>query len=146
MRLQSSQLLVEIERFCQIGPVHAPPWVRAAARRVKQLCKSLFDYFHHHGRIPHFRLGYQKVKMLGHHHVADHDEPILLPGALQHAQEEIATLVAVKLRYMCWKRIMGEGTALITTAGYEVQIVPAIPAFQTSRHASKLFGATSFRL
>ncbi len=53
-----------------------------------------------------------------------------MPGALQHAQEQIAALAAVKL----W-------TTLITTAGYEVQIVPAIPALQTSRHAPKVLGS-----
>jgi len=49
------------------------------------------------------------MEMLGHHHVTDHDEPILWPGALQHTQEQIAALAASKL----W-------AALITTTGYEV--------------------------
>jgi len=70
------------------------------------------------------------MEMLGHHHVTDHDEPILLPGALRHTQEQITTLAAAKL----W-------TAPITTTGYEVQIVPTIPALQTSRHAPKVLGS-----
>jgi hypothetical protein len=68
--------------------------------------------------------------MLGHHHVTDHDEPILLPGALQHTQEQITPLAAAKL----W-------TALITTTSYEVQIVPTIPALQTSRHTATVLGS-----
>ena len=52
-----------------------------------------------------------------------------MPGAIQHTQEQIAALAAVKLR-----------VTLITTAGYEVQIVPAVPMLQTSRRAPKLLG------
>ena len=57
---------------------------------VKQLRESLFHHFHHYGRISHLRLGYQKMEMLGHHHVTDHDKAIFLPGALQHTQEQVA--------------------------------------------------------
>ncbi|MFZ0794781.1 MAG: hypothetical protein WAM65_13480 [Candidatus Korobacteraceae bacterium] len=69
------------------------------------------------------------------HHVADYDEAILLPGAPQDAQEQVTALVAVKLR-----------TAPITTTGYEVQIVPTVPALQTSCHAPKVSGADHSRL
>jgi hypothetical protein len=65
--------------------------------------------------------------MFGHDHVTDYDEAILLPGALQDTQEEVTTLAAVELR-----------TAPITAAGYEVEVVPSIPALQTSRHARKV--------
>ena len=60
----------------------------------------------------------------------DHDEPIFLPRALQHTQEQITALAAAKL----W-------TALITTTGYEVQIVPTIPALQASRHTATVLGS-----
>ena len=53
-----------------------------------------------------------------------------MPGALQHTQEQIAALAAVEL----W-------AALITTTGYEVQIVPTVSALQTSRHALKVLGS-----
>jgi hypothetical protein len=91
---------------------------------VKQLRESLFDHLHHHGRISHLRLGYQKMEVFGHYHIADYDKAILLPGALQDTQEQVTALAVVKLR-----------TAPITTAGYEVQIVPTIPALQASRHS-----------
>src|SRR5450759_2838612 len=95
---------------------------------VKQFRESLFHHFHHNGRISHLRLGYQKMEMFGHYHVADYDEAILLPGALQDKQKQVTALAAVKLQP-------------ITTAGYEVQVVPTIPALQTSRHAPKVSGA-----
>jgi hypothetical protein len=102
---------------------------------VKQLGESLFDHFHYHGRISQLRLGYQKMEMFGHYHVADYDKAILLPGALQDPQKQVAALGAAKLR-----------TASITTAGYEVQVVPAIPALQTSCHAPKVSGTDHSRL
>lgn len=91
---------------------------------VKQPGESLLDHLHHHRRISHLRLGDQKMEMFGHYHVADYDEAILLPGALQDREKQVAALAAVKLR-----------TAPITTAGYEVQVVAAIPALQTSGHS-----------
>jgi hypothetical protein len=57
----------------------------SAAR--KQFRETLFDDFHHDRRIAHLRLGHQEMEMLGHHHVPDHDEAILLPSPLQHPQE-----------------------------------------------------------
>jgi len=70
------------------------------------------------------------MEMFGHYHVADYDKAILLPGALQDTQKQVTALAAVKLR-----------TTPITTAGYEVQIVPTISALQPSRHAPKISGA-----
>jgi hypothetical protein len=75
-----------------------------------------------------------KMEMFGHYHVADYDEAILLPGALQDTQKRVTALAAVKRR-----------TAPITTAGYEVQVVPTIPALQTSRHALKVSPADHSR-
>ena len=97
---------------------------------VKQLGESLLDDFHYDGRIAHIRFGNQEVKVLGHDDVADHHKSIFLPCTLQNALEEIAPRGTAKL----WM-------ALITTAGYEVQIVPTIPALQTSRHAPKVLGS-----
>jgi hypothetical protein len=102
---------------------------------VKQLGESLFHYLHHNGRVSHLWLGYQKMEMFGHHHVADYDTAILLPGALQDTKKQVAALAAVKLR-----------TAPITTAGYEVEILPTIPALQTSRRAPKVLGPDYSRL
>jgi hypothetical protein len=65
--------------------------------------------------------------MFGHYHVADYDEAILLPGALQDTQKQVTAPAAVKLR-----------TAPITTAGYKVQVVPTIPALQTWVMESRL--------
>ena len=73
--------------------------------------------------------------MFGHDHVADYDEAILLPGALQDTQKQVTALAAVKLR-----------TAPIATAGYEVQVVPTVPALQTSCHAPKVSRADRSRL
>ena len=75
------------------------------------------------------------MEMFGHHHVADYDKGILLPGALQDTQEQVTALAAAKLR-----------TAPTATAGDEVQIVPTIPALQTSRHVPKVSGADYSRL
>lgn len=102
---------------------------------MQQLGESFFYYFHHHGRISHLRLGDQKMKVFGHHDVADDYEAILLPGALQDTQEQITPLGAVKLR-----------TPLITAAGYEMEVVPTIPALQTLRHASKVSWEDGSRL
>ncbi len=68
------------------------------------------------------------MEMFGHYHVADYDEAILLPGALQDRQKQVTALAAAKLR-----------TPPITTAGYEMQVVPTISALQTSRHAPKKY-------
>jgi hypothetical protein len=101
---------------------------------MKQLGESLFHHFHHYGRIPHVRLGYQKVEIFGHHYVADDDKAILLPGMLQDTQEQVSALATVKLR-----------TALVTTTGYEVKIVATVPALQTSGHADKVPGSDHSR-
>jgi hypothetical protein len=132
-----AQLLDAFFRAAYIEVVETllPDRARAHAAAVKQLRESLFHHFHHHRRISHLRLGYQKMEMFGHYHVADYDEAILLPGALQDTQKQVTAFAAVKLR-----------TAPITTAGYEVQVVPTIPALQTSRHAPKVSGAGHPRL
>jgi hypothetical protein len=36
------------------------------------------------------------MEMFGHYHVADYDKAILLPGALQHTQEQVAALAAAQ--------------------------------------------------
>ena len=94
---------------------------------VKQLGKSLLDDFHYDRRIAHIRLGDQEVKVLGHDDVADHHKSIFLPCTLQNAQEEIAARAGSQLR-----------PPLVAATGYEVEIVPAVPAFQTFRHNAEL--------
>jgi len=94
---------------------------------VKQPGEPLFHYFHHYGKVLYFRLGDEKVKVLGHHDVTEDDKSIFLPGAFQHAEEQITALVAAKLR-----------AALITTTGDEMQIVPAVPALQISGHIRRV--------
>jgi len=104
-----------------------PDRTRADAAMVKQLCESLLDDFHYDGRVAHIRLGDQEVKMLGHDDVADHDKSIFLPCTLQNAQEEIAACAGSQL-----------GAPLVAATGYEMEIVPAIPAVQTFRHTLSL--------
>ena len=94
---------------------------------VKQLGKSLLDDFHDDGRIAHIRFGDQEVKVLGHDDIADHHKSIFLPCTLQNAQEEIAARVGPQL-----------GPPLVAATGYEMEIVPAVPAFQTFRHTLSL--------
>ena len=67
MRFSVLQTLKSQKRFCQIRPVRA-------ATVAEQLGESLFHYFHHDRRIPHFRLGYQEMEMFGHHHETDYDK------------------------------------------------------------------------
>jgi hypothetical protein len=132
-----AQLLDALFRSAHIEVVETllPDRAGLHAAVVKQFGELLFHNFHHHGRVSHFRLGYQEVEVLGHYHVADYDEAILLPGALQDTQKQVTALAAVKL----W-------AAPVTTAGYEVQVVATIPALQTSRHALKVSGADNARL
>jgi hypothetical protein len=75
------------------------------------------------------------MKVFGHHPVTDYDEAILFEGALQDAQEQVTATGVVK-----------PGTALVTTAGDEMEIVPTIPALQTPGHASNLSRADGSRL
>ncbi len=73
--------------------------------------------------------------MLGHDHVPDHNKPIFLPSALQHTQEKVASFPTSQLR-----------PTLIATAGYEVEIVSAIPALQTLRHSTNVIRENRRRL
>ena len=100
---------------------------RMSGLTVKQLCKSLLDDFQYNGRIAHIRLGDQEVKVLGHDDVADHHKSIFLPCTLQNAQEEIAARAGSQLR-----------PPLVAATGYEMKIVPTVPAFQTFRHTLSL--------
>ena len=90
---------------------------------VEQLCESLLDDFHYDGRIAHIRFGDQEVKVLGHDDVAYDHESIFLPCALQNAKEQIAARSGSQL-----------GPPLVAATGYEMEIVPTVPALQTFRH------------
>ena len=94
---------------------------------VKQLGESLLDHFHYDRKIAHIRFGEQEVKMLGHDDVADHYKSIFLPGLLQNAQEQIAARAGSQL-----------GPPLVAATSYEMEIVSAVPAFQTFRHIVSL--------
>jgi len=94
---------------------------------MKQLGKALLDDFHYDRRVAHIRLGDQEVKVLGHDDVADHHKSIFLPGTLQDPQEEVAPRAGSQLR-----------PPLVAATGYEVEIVPAVSAFQTFRHNAEL--------
>ena len=104
-----------------------PDRTRADAAMVKQLGESLLDDFHYDGRIACIRFGNQQVKVLGHDDVADHHKSISLPCTLQNAQEEIAARAGSQL-----------GPPLVAATGYEMEIVSAVPAFQTFRHTLSL--------
>jgi len=62
-----------------------------------------------------------------HDDVADHHKSTFLPCTLQNAQEEIAARAGSQL-----------GPPLVAATGYEMQIVPAVPAFQAFRHTLSL--------
>ncbi len=94
---------------------------------MKQLGKPLLDDFHYDGRIAHIRFGDQEVKVLGHDDVANHHKSIFLSCPLQNAQEEIAARAGSQL-----------GPPLVAATGYEMEIVSAVPAFQTFRHTLSL--------
>jgi len=100
-----------------------PDRTGADATMVKQLGESLLDDFHYDRRIAHIRFGDQEVKVLGHDDVADHHKSISLPCPLQNTQEEIAPRAGSHL-----------GPPLVAATGYEMEIVPAVPAFQTFHH------------
>ena len=67
------------------------------------------------------------MKVLVHDDVADHHKSIFLPCTLQNAEEELAARGGCQL-----------GPPLVAATGYEVEIVPAVPAFQAVRHTLRL--------
>jgi hypothetical protein len=73
-----------------------------------------------------------KMKVFGHHPVTDYDEAILFEGALQDAQEQ----VTARSRFA--PGVSDESR--VWTCGL-VNVVPAIPALQAPRYASKVSAA-----
>ncbi len=68
--------------------------------------------------------------MLGHDHIAHNHEAVTLAGGFEHHQEQIAPPRARQPRL-----------PMITTAGDEMQIVPAVIAAGMVRHEASLFPA-----
>jgi len=67
------------------------PRVSAWSPGQQGVCGALLQHLHHRGRGARVRLGDQKVDVLRHHHVADHDEVILRAGLFQDGQEAVTT-------------------------------------------------------
>jgi len=65
--------------------------------------------------------------VLRHDDLADHHKSIFLPCTLQNAQEEIAARAGSQL-----------GPPLVAATGYEMEIVPAVPALQAFSHNMSL--------
>ena len=86
------QLLDPLLRAANIEIVEPllPDWTRMDSAVVELFCETLFDDLHHDRRISYLGLGHQEMEVLGHYYIPHHDEPILLPGPLQHTQEQIA--------------------------------------------------------
>jgi hypothetical protein len=71
------------------------------------------------------------MKMLGHHHISDHDQPIAPAHPLQHSEKKIATPTRAQHR-----------EALIATASDEVQITRAIKTLKKFRHRTRINSQT----
>ena len=89
--------------------------------------KSDLQRLHHLRQRLLVRLAHQQVKVLRHHDISEDDESIPLPHRLQHLQKQIASPPRSQ-----------PGPSPVTTAGYEVQVLPAIMPLQTLGHVSRL--------
>jgi hypothetical protein len=85
--------------------------------------KPVFDDLHHHGRIAHFRLGDEQMKMFRHYDISVHHEAILAARFFQDRQKEIATFSTSQLRL-----------AAVATAGYKMQILVSVIANESLGH------------
>ncbi len=90
---------------------------------VQAARKPVFDDLHHHGRIAHFRLGDEQMKMFRHYDISVHHEAILAARFFQDHQKEVATFGTSQLRL-----------AAVTTAGYEMQILVSVIANESFGH------------
>src|SRR5690242_838864 len=98
----------------RIGPELARSYLRAEPGQYL-VRKALFQDFHHYRGIASIRLGHEEMEVLRHDHVADHDETVILAGALQNLQKQTAAI-----------RLGQERPPLITTAGDEVEVSPTV--------------------
>ena len=64
-----------------------------------------------------------RVDVLGHDHIADHDEAIAAANSLQDAEKEVAIALSAQQRL-----------PLVTTGGDEMKIVGSVVAVQTRGH------------
>ena len=74
------------------------------------------------------------MNVLGHHHVSHNDEPIALAHLFEHGEKQVATFLCVEQR-----------TALVTTAGDEVQVSGSIKTFGLVVHSNKVEARKSGR-
>ena len=81
------------------------------------------------------RLADQQMNVLGHDHVAEDGELILLSHLLQNSEKQVAP-----------PRTAEQRLALATTAGDEMQVAISIVACQVPRHGSERGGVEKFAL
>ncbi len=85
----------------------------------QQLRHALFQDLHHRGRRADLRLRDQEMDMLGHHHIANHQELITRPYLIENFQEHIPL-----------PRRAQEGTTPVATAGNEMQMALPITTLE----------------
>jgi hypothetical protein len=84
----------------------------------------LFHTLHHARRITHLRLAHQQMKVLGHHHITKHHEPLLLSDLFENLQEQITALLVAEPRL-----------SPVATAGDVVQISRTVITPQAAGHS-----------
>jgi hypothetical protein len=93
----------------------------------------LLEHLHHGRRITHFWLGDQEVNVLGHHHVADDYEPVLLSGLFENGEKRVARAGCVEQRQ-----------TVIAGVRDEVQMVRTVRTMQAGRHDNLMLPAASY--
>jgi hypothetical protein len=107
---------------------------RSSGLRENAPRKAQFERLHHRRWILFFWFTDEQVNVLGHDHVSHNDEPIALAHLFEHGEKQVATFLCVKQR-----------TALITTAGDEVQVSGSIKTFGLAVHSNKVEARKSRR-
>jgi len=95
--------------------------------RCNRVCWFDTNLLHHQRGITALRFAEQKMYLLGHHNVSNHDETITPPYPLYDFQKQIAIL-----------RRARPYSSLITTRSDEVKISSAVVATQAGRHRARL--------
>jgi hypothetical protein len=91
------------------------------------LREALLDDLQDGGGVAHLGFADQEMEVLGHDHVSQDDEAILLASFFQDAQEEIATVGRAQPR-----------PALVATTGDEVEVAGTVVSFEAAGHGLKI--------